>query len=249
MSVPMNRGYRPFLSIVLLLASLFLSTWRVEAQTSNDDLIHDNGAWLVFLGQGNFASLYPALRNLRWWFDVQGRFIGDSEGYDQGLISPGIGYAIADKTTIWIGYTYLHTEPFGGKNFNEHRIWQQLIWSTKFEQIGLQSRTRMEQRFLETGSDTGWRLRQLFGVTYSFNFKNKLGLALYEELFLDLNDTDWGANTGFAQNRFFVGPSWKVDKKGRAIVEVGYRNQYIRNEVINNRMNHLLSINLLLNFN
>jgi hypothetical protein len=46
-------------------------------------------------------------------------------------------------------------EPFTKKPFDEHRIWQQLLWSDKFADITLTSRSRLEQRFIPTGSDVG----------------------------------------------------------------------------------------------
>ncbi len=101
---------------------------------------------------------------------------------------------------------------------------------------------------METGSETGWRLRQFFKATYPFAPESRLGLAGYEELFFDLNNTDWGADTGFAQNRFFAGLFWKLDPSGRTTAEIGYLNQFINNEGKSDRMNHILSINLFLKF-
>ena len=244
----MSRDYRPILTIVLLLAFLFMTAGRLVAQSSHEDLVHNYGAWFMVFGRGSFVRLHPGLRDLRWWLDVQARFLDDSD-YDQGLIRPGIGYAIKDEITIWIGYAYVHSDPTVGGDFDEHRVWQQFLWSTKFAPAGFQSRTRLEQRFVETGTDMGWRFRQLFRVTYPFDFEPRLGLAAYDELFFDLNDTDWGANAGFVQNRLFVGPSWKIDQKGRNTVEIGYLNQFFRNEGRSDKLNHIFSVNLLLNFN
>ena len=54
----------------------------------------------------------------------------------------------------------------GGSDFDEHRIWQQLSWSTRLDPVTASTRTRLEQRFVETGDDTGWRFRQRVALTY-----------------------------------------------------------------------------------
>ena len=68
------------------------------------------------------------------------------------------------------------------------------------------------------------------------------------EAFFDLNDTDWGADSGFAQNRFFAGLAWKFDPEWHTTVEVGYLNQFLRDRSDDDSMNHILSMNLFLDF-
>jgi len=238
----MKRARRYVVSIVSLLACL------PSAARAGDATLNDFGAWFMVLGQGDLGGLNPKLGKLRWWFDGQARLLEDSNGYDQSLLRPGLGYAVTEKASVWLGYAWVHTSPTGRASFAENRIWQQLLWSNRFERVGFLSRTRLEQRFVENGDDTGWRFRQFFKLTYPFAFAPRLGLAGYEELFFDLNDTDWGANAGFAQNRFFAGASWMLDSTGRATAEIGYLNQFLRNPGRSNAMNHIVSINLLLNF-
>ncbi len=59
-----------------------------------------------------------------------------------------------------------------------------------------------------------------------------------------IEDTDWGQRTGFAQNRLFAGLAVKL---GEAKAEVGYLNQFLDGSGTD-KMNHILSINLFLNF-
>lgn len=239
-------------SLLSTLLSLTLLVWVARpgvAQSGSQGLEHDFGVWLTALSQGSLAPLSPGLRNLRWWFDVQARLLEDSDGYDQGLLRPAIGYAFTDEISVWLGYAFVHTDAGGRAQFDEHRFWQQLLWSTKFEPVGFQSRTRLVQRFLETGSDTGWWLRQLFKITYPFTFGPRFGLTGFNELFFNFNDTDWGANAGFAQNRFFAGLFGRLDDRGRATLEIGYLNQFLANDPLSDRMHHIVMVNLLLNLN
>ncbi len=60
------------------------------------------------------------------------------------------------------------------------------------------------------------------------------------ELFWALNDTDWGARSGFDQVRSFGGV--EVPVGGKSTLELGYLNQTINDPGGQRRMNHGVSI-------
>jgi len=60
-----------------------------------------------------------------------------------------------------------------------------------------------------------------------------------------VNDTDWGAVSGFDQNRAFLGVNAKINQQ--VALEVGYLNQYINTRNVD-RENHALSTTLNLQF-
>ena len=230
----------------LLAAGLLLAATATSATAAS--LRHDEGLWLMLLGQGRIPVRESATSRLRWWFDGQARFLDDSDGFHQSLVRPGIGYAFTDSATAWLGYAWIRTTPLGGDSFHEHRIWQQATWSLRHEDWILASRTRLEQRFVDNSNDTGWRLRQFIKVTHPLPLHPRLGFAAYDEAFLDLNDTDWSADTGFAQNRLFAGLSWHFDPSGRLVAEAGYLNQLLRGGSRGHPMNPILSLHLLLSY-
>ena len=97
---------------------------------------------------------------------------------------------------------------------------------------------------METGSDVGWRFRQMFKASvpmaYDFSF------VLSDEYFANINKTNYGADEGFDQNRAFAGIGYNFDKKIKT--EIGYMNQYIRKPNSADRMSDILSVNLYLNY-
>lgn len=212
------------------------------------ELIHDGGGWLMALGQGSFESVSPKLSKLVWWLDLHGRFFEDTDGYGQSIVRPALGWRLSESFTAHLGYGWIRDSPAVGKDRDEHRMFQQLIWKHPFESLAFQSRSRLEQRWVETGDDVGWRFRQFFKLTWPIPGLKRLALAGYEELFLNFNDTDWGANAGFDQNRLFLGPQWKFDSEGRVKGEVGYLNRYTHRAKGDDRMDHLVSVNLLTKF-
>ena len=112
--------------------------------------------------------------------------------------------------------------------------------------MSIQLRSRLEQRFVSTGDDVGWRFRQFVKLGRPFQSEPRLSLLGYDEIFFSLNDTDWGASSGLDRNRLFVGFGWRFGAAGRLVGELGYLNQLVRNESGPHEVHHLLAVNLLL---
>jgi hypothetical protein len=207
---------------------------------------NDAGGWITAAATGSFEKLVGSDRFL-WWLDAQVRLYDDLDGYGQSLVRPGLGYDLGKGFSTWLGYAYVDTNPRSHSNFEEHRIWQQLLWARPVGDFGLQSRTRLEERYVDGDGETGWRLRQFFRGSYALPFAPRFGLVGSEELFFDLNDTDWGADRGFTQNRFSVALSARLNEKGSAVAELGYLNQYIRRDGARDAVNHLVVVSLMFN--
>ena len=202
------------------------------------ETVNDQGVWLALFAQDNLGGS----DRLKWWFDGHLRFLDDANGFHQSIVRPGIGWSINDQLAIWAGYGWIQTEPLSGSTFAEHRAWQQATWSRGNEQFTFALRSRLEQRFLETGDDTGWRFRQLVRFQHHLPELQQLSFVTWDEAFFHLNDTDWGATAGFDQNRAFVGFGWNHGEGGSR-TEFGYLNQWVDIPNNNDRANHILSIN------
>ena len=218
----------------------------IAAPASLADPAHDEGLWLMIAAQGSFDEEDPEPSRLRWWFDGHARFFEDANGYGQSIVRPGMGYAIGKRSTLWAGYGWIRTSPANGQDVDEHRIWQQWTTSIAISSANLSWRSRLEQRFVEGGDDVGWRFRQFIKVSQPIAFQSRLRLVAYDEVFIALNNADWGARSGFDQNRLFAGLGWQFHE-GRN-VEVGYLNQFVQRSGQEDLMNHILSLNLLLRF-
>lgn len=110
--------------------------------------------------------------------------------------------------------------------------------------MALSSRTRIEQRWLSSGSDLGWRLRQMVRAAVPLKQGGKVALIGSAEVFVALNDTDWGARSGFDRLRTFAG--LELPLSGKSSVELGYLNQYAANATGPDRMDHVAAVNLML---
>lgn len=219
--------------------TLLLAAFALPAAPAFAGPLEDGGAWLNLTAEGSIAG------KLRWYMELQPRFKEEGREFGQYLVRPGIHYQLSDKLLVGGGYGYIRTRTDQGYS-DEDRIWQQAIYSTSWKNgIGFSSRTRLEQRFLDNGDDTGWRFRQLFRLSKPLSAWPTLSPVLWNEVFIGLNKTDWGARKGFGQNRLFAGMAWQATSNAR--LEIGYLNQYVRGDD-QNSMNHILSTGLFLNF-
>ena len=205
--------------------------------------VADTGEWFAIFAQGDLERVRESSPNLKWWFDGHLRFLDDAGGYNQSIVRPGVGVKLTEHAVAWVGYAWVHTDPVAGLEFDEHRIWQQVTWSNTYGQWTFAARSRLEQRFVETGDDLGWRFRQLVRAQRPFDLFPRLSFVLWDEAFFHLNDTDWGARTGFDQNRAFGGLGFKRTPEAKGRVEFGYLNDTLDIPSGNDRTHHLLSVN------
>ena len=89
----------------------------------------------------------------------------------------------------------------------------------------LQLRLRAEERWRDgPASGTGWRARALLRDNHPLD--RKLTGYVWNESFLNLNDTSWGQRSGWERMRNAVGVQIPLTRHVRA--DVGYLNQYLR---------------------
>ena len=227
----MNTKYK--LTLAIMLSSVCCNALA--------DTIEDGRYWFAVATQGKLP-----LENWGWSFDVHQRYRDEGAHSDQFFIRSGISYQINPKTSIWLGFDHVVNHPAGKPASDENRLWQQV--SYKFDPIAginLSSRTRIEQRWREGGEDTSYRFRQMLRASIPLEINPKLSIVAYDELYINLNKTDWGVNRGNDQNRAFLGASWAFSPS--TSLETGYLNQYV-NTRATDRVNHVLATTLRLTF-
>ena len=229
------------MKIILLI--LILLPFNVFADTEN--LF---GQWTALFINGKFEKDSP----WNYMFEANIRSSQypksfNNNGYDIGSvpIRLGFGYQIDKENSVMIGYLYQYSQPpYAKKDINENRAWQQYMNVQDFKEYGkLQLRNRFEQRTIEEGYGTALRARQQ--VKYTYPFEKNWGLAVSEELFVNLDDVSWGPVAGIDQNRFFIGPYIQLNQDVK--IEVGYQNVFVNKDLVDDQMNHIMAINLYYN--
>lgn len=238
MKIYFLKSFVPFIGVLMLVLP-----WSDSKAESVDDF----AAWGAIQGQGSFIGDKSEASKWQWWMEGQGRLFNDASHLGQSIIRPGVGYKLSNQLSVWLGYAWINTSPLGKQDTDENRIWQQLSWNDAFSWGNLATRTRLEQRLLNNGNDTGWRFRQFIKYTHPL-YAKRVYLSLWDEVFVNINSTDWGANNGFGQNRMFAGLGLFIDPKRHYRFELGYMNQYVQHENRSDQMNHILSASLFVRY-
>lgn len=190
-----------------------------------------------------FAGNADSSGDWQFWFDGHLRFKEDASQLGVSILRPGVGYRMSDDLTLWLGVARITIDTEAG-TLEEDRLWQQATYSLRsFLGGNVSARTRLEQRYRdEQGDDTGHRLRQF--VRWAKPLNDQWSIVIWDELFVALNDTQWGQASGFDQNRFYVGPAYQLNEQWR--IEAGYMNNYIDSPGTSSEahVNHNLSITL-----
>ena len=212
-----------------------------------DELFQDAGSWLQVVGEGSLKFLHPDLEKGRIWLEGQARFDDNWQHWYQGVVRAALGYSLSDRATLWVGYSWVPTQPAGPSSY----ISQQDVFPA-FRYIAptilgtFTFRTMVDTNFLR-GNQPRVRPRQLIRFLRPFGFEQRLSLVAWDEVFVRVNSTPLGGVSGFDQNRMFLGLGWSFFPTVRT--EVGYMNQYVDDaRHFNNTMRHLIMGSLFVNF-
>lgn len=230
---------------VLLILNLLAVSANVKAD-DHFDFIEDDGSWLQMVGEGSLKILDPSLEKTRIWLEGQSRYDGDFSHWYQGMARVALGYSLTERATVWAGYTWLPTE-----NINKPFVSQQDVWPgfryvlpTRFGTLSF--RTLIESSFLQD-NHVRVRPRQMIRFMHPMDFEPRLNIIAWDEFFVRLNDTPYGGQAGFDQNRAFAGLGWTFNNHVRT--ELGYMNQYLDDAThTNNTMRNLIMGSVFINF-
>ncbi|MFT7518879.1 MAG: hypothetical protein ACI9MC_001013 [Kiritimatiellia bacterium] len=216
-------------SLRRLLGAVLLVASPAFAQTESLDVRF--GVWNALL---TTAALNDEATGPSLWLDVHGRR-GPSTGL---LVRPGAGYRLTPWVSVWVGYGWMPVFDNDGARVDEHRVWQQAVFTRKTGAVSLQARTRIEQRFgPEAG--VGHRAREFVRAGWTPD-SLPFGLVVWDEIFVGLNEQSWGPTAGFDQNRLFTGVSLPIPSKAR--FEMGYLMVYANRTP--NQLTHVLVMNV-----
>ncbi|MFT4058507.1 MAG: DUF2490 domain-containing protein [Legionella sp.] len=223
----------------------FLLFWMMLAAQTKAATESDFQTWPNLTAIGKFHKADKTASRFRYWLENQERIGEDSRHFSQILVRPGLGYALTNHLSLWVGYGWIYTgRPFTTHPFEENRIWQQLLWVKKLAHSTFTSRTRMEQRFLENNLKTIYRVRQFVKLAVPLKVHPRWSIVGSDELFLHKNNYAGRNSQGFDQNRFFIGLGYQFNSG--FTLETGYMNQYIRRFSVPNFCSNILAINFLL---
>jgi len=218
---------------LLLIGSII--SMRAFAQT-----VQENTGWFAWFNS------YKLSKHWSFYFDGQIRSADNWNNIRNIIFRPGITYVINAKNSVTAGYafvpTYTRLAAPSKSTLIENRIWEQYIYSTKFGQVSLQNRFRLEQRFIERQTENvfGQRLRYFVRTIIPLKkqtntFDKGLFVAIQNEIFFNVQNKEKFNNSFFDQNRAYGALGYRIAPK--IDVESGYMNQYIKGTTTNTSNN------------
>lgn len=214
-----NTGKRRLISkhtiLLLCLISIFHSTAFCQS--------NDVGTWFVYFGNQKINDKW----NIQSDFQYRDyRFMGQR---NQFLARGGLGYNLKPQNhNLLLGYAYIATDAYDEFDINtgtkiENRIYQQYLYKNKLGSNSFLHRFRLEERFIS--NDFGLRARYFISVQKPLGNKNSKKnatyLSAYNELFIDIKETQ------FDRNRLYAGLGFSINESIR--VESGYMIQTQKN--------------------
>lgn len=199
--------------------------------------------WGATFLQANLSEQVP---RLHLWLDLHARHGGAAA---TTLVRPALGLQLFDGVVLHAGYAWVARFPDAAlPEVHEHRIWEQLLITHSAQETGfdLLLRARLEQRVLATGGTMAHRLRTMLRVGWWPDREGAVLWVLWDEAFFGIQGSDWGATSGFDQNRLFAGFGIKGLAKTR--FELGYLSLFLRRPSGEDRLDHVASFNLFANF-
>lgn len=217
---------------LLLLAPLLAassSTWAGAEE--------DGGYWFNLHMQGDLP-----IQDWGWSMDTNPRYRNEGKHIDSLYLRPAVLYKLSSHTSLSLGHDTIIGHPAGKSAYRETRWYEQFQYQfDPISTVAFSNRTRLEERRRGGFQNTGHRLRQMLKVSIPLKQHPTLSVVVSDELFINLNDTDWGARHGIDQNRIFIGGNWKFNKHG--YLEAGYLNQLVNKATVNLE-NHVISATL-----
>jgi len=194
-----------------------------------------NKLWSSFTLMGNYGKFYYNI-------EPQLRLIEAPNAFNQFLTNAGGGIEISPTWQLWLGQTISTlSQDAGPGDFEEYRMWEQVIWQRQVKSLRLNSRTRIEQR--KSFYFPTWSNRFRERITVNMPLAPRLDLVASNEILINLNQVEWITTKTWDQDRIYFGFMQQLSKS--VFLNVGAMNQWLFTPI--NQSDVVLVINLTVN--
>ena len=170
----------------------------------------------------------------------------DARGFYQFQNTLMAGKKVSKVTTLWLGYTFTTLYDHGTFTSREHRFRQQVNFDgfAVAGKVKFSSRVRLEQRWREGRTGTGWRLRPQ--IKASTPLAGKTTISVASEAIINLNNTGFQTKDGVDRLRTSVSIGVPLTKA--VSMDFGYLNQHTFVNAAPDTDDHVLTLGLSASF-
>lgn len=223
--------------------ALACSNTNLKAQT-----VHGQpDIWLFWHNNYKFAEKWSLQTEVHMRFDDYFRY------KEQFLFRPSVTFQPAKQVSYSLGYTYIHTFPYGqyplAADRPEHNIWEQVQFKQTLNKVTLTHRLRLEQRF-QSSFDTEQNKFDFTEIQYSNRFRyrisikvpitDKLSFHAFDELWI--RSTNKIKDISFDRNWFYAGLGYQFTPA--VGIQLGYLHQYAKNNATLFEQHHTMQLTI-----
>lgn len=210
MHSPLTRLAIPI--VLLVLAALPPASWAQERPSVVDD--QEAQLWVQFNGQAPLARTWAVL------FESQPRWNQDVTHFDQVVLRAGLIKRLTPAIQVSAAYAFVPRHTALGTWWEQQSYEQLLLTLPRLGRWLPQLRLREDQRYLSQWADASHRLRESVRVSRPVPSAPSWTMVLYQEAFVNLDDTARGPSRGLDQLRLYGGLQHPLTRD--LAVEVGY---------------------------
>ena len=205
---------------LVLFIILILNCLKINGQTKSETKL---GSWYMYYGNHILTNNW----SLKTGFEE--RNYQTFQNYNLTLYLLGANYKIKKNLTATLSYLYLDIDrtfdPDVVPNTKENRFYEQLNYNTKYFNIPISHRFRVEHRFLNS-----------MGIKTNLNrarYRIKAKIAISKLLYLTGSNESFFNFKGklYPENRFMTTVGFRLTKK--ISIETGYLGHYINDLHLN----------------
>ncbi|MEW5982566.1 MAG: DUF2490 domain-containing protein [Acidobacteriota bacterium] len=183
----------------------------------------------------------------RWTvhIETQVKVVQDVHEVQNSLLRSAVMVKVGKSATLYVGYAWIPY--FYPVRTNEHRTWQQVVWTARAGKWTLAPRVRFEQRFLPAVGRASFRLRGQLKAMLPLSADGSWQLSVSDEVFLHLNTSDPARRSGFAGNRAQLGVTRRVSRQ--ISIEPAYLLQHVeRPDRLRDEIDHVIMLTTVVRF-
>ncbi len=235
-SVEKRSGAKPCRNRLALVVVIFTIAGNpFPSEASEDDLQQ----W------SSVTARYAVDERLTASLNTRLRFDQDISRAKDLLLRPGLQLKVGRDLTLGAGYAYSHA--FSSGRSEEHRLWQDVGHKSEVSGIAVGNRLRIEQRFFDD-DDSGavFRLRGRVRLEHRLT-ASPWHLVVSDEVFVNLNARGDSRDSGFEQNRLYLGLARQIGE--RVGLEVGYQFGYQEERDAPDQISHAIVVSFVIRLN
>lgn len=180
--------------------------------------------------------------NKSWFYnnELHFRFTDGVSTFQQFLFRPQISYVLNPNFVFSVGYTYIHSYPYGEyplpTDVGENNLWEEVMIHHKISALKVSHRIRMEHRWIQQvqpndqgtgfeydGYNFGHRFRYRLIAEYRWKKDSPWSIMVFDEVFFSTNE--YALPQGINQNWLYVSARYKVSD--RLVLQTGWQQQYL----------------------